>query len=128
MVDNLRSKQLRNRRDAVKALAARIKEDGGSFDGRNPLKVLSYILAGDEVLLNYRVGAPTGVQNTEPDLLPSDAIEMYFLNMTGQARDFMRGQRQSKPRLFTELKLFKTTLVNHFYSLKTPFEGYAPIY
>ena len=114
MVDNLRSKQLRNRRDAVKALAARIKEDGGAFDGRNPLKVLSYILAGDEVLLNYRVGPPTRNNDTEPDLLPVDAIEMFFLNMTGQARDYMRGQCQSKPRLFTDLKLFKVTSVNHF--------------
>ncbi|HIF38783.1 MAG TPA: hypothetical protein EYQ69_06170, partial [Gemmatimonadetes bacterium] len=128
-----RAKQLKNVREASKSLGEHLKLDGGPFDGKEKIRVLMSIMTGEEILDNYRV-ADEGTDavgfawNNFADMTEADAVSVYFSNMTGVEKDYVRGQRHVKPDTFLNVGKFKDCLVSEFYNMITPFEGFAPLY
>lgn len=109
-------------REAGKLLADRLKLEHGSFDGKDPGKVMTFIMAGETVLSYYTVGALHPDDTT--DMVEADAINVYVMNMTSTAADWYKGQRNTNPKMITHLETFKTIMVQKFFGSVTPYDNY----
>ena len=85
---NQRSRQLKNMREAANRLGHNLKTEGGSFEGKVNERVLVFIVYGEEVQAHYSVGV--AIPDPGSDMVEEDVVQMYVINMGGDARRWAR--------------------------------------
>ena len=117
-----RYSQLNNMREIGKLLKDKLKLGHGCFGGKDPGKVLTFIMTGETVLSYYTVG-PFHL-NDSTDMVEQDAINVYIVNMDSTAADWYKGQRTTNPKIITSLEAFKTVIVEKFFGSVTHYDSH----
>ena len=88
--EDTRSRQLKNVRDAIKALKDRLgSEAGGVYDGKDPDKALWFIAMYEEVMDLYTVGK----EGSRSQLLEVDACSILTGCLGGTAQEVLRAAK-----------------------------------
>ena len=107
-----RTNQLKHAREAAKKLEQSLQTEGGMFDGKQPERVLGFIVYGEEIAAGYVVASKPPSHGA--DMLEEDVVSMYVYNLGGDARRWAREAAISTPALFKDLDLFKDALIERY--------------
>ena len=75
-------------REAANRLGHNLKSEGGDFEGIVSERVLGFIVYGEEVQAHYSVGV--AIPDPGSDMVEEDVVQMYVINMGGDARRWAR--------------------------------------
>ena len=73
------SRQLKNTRDATKALRDRLKEENKKFDGSDVFSMILFIIVAEEIIEQYNVA-----DLANADLQSPDVVTVMFNNLVGK--------------------------------------------
>ena len=99
-------------REAANRLAHNLKTEGGSFEGKVSERVLGFIVYGEEVQAHYSVGV--AIPNPGSDMVEEDVVQMYVINMGGDARRWARELAVSDFECLKYLDKFKDKLIERY--------------
>ena len=121
--DEQLQKQMKNVREATKALRDRLKEEGKKFDGGDVFSMILIIIVSEEIVEQFKVA-----ETASADLRSPDVVSIMFNNLQGRARDWIRTQQKTSPRIMKDPQIFKDILLAKYFGMETPFEGLTPLY
>ena len=117
--EDSRSRQLKNVREAIKALKDRLgSEAGGVYDGKDPDKALWFIVTFEEVIDLYLVGK----EGTQCQLLEIDACSVLTWCLRGTAQEVLRAAKITDKGLHKNMEKLKEVIITNFMGDLTQFD------